>query len=135
MNGSENFKMKDKRKFKEIMEGLGEVFDKDISKKLLGIYWEALGKYSDEEAELAIKKSEAKYRTLAEQSIQGLTVVTDEGFLYVNNAFAEMVGRTIEDILKLKGEEVWSLLHPEDRIVLRERITAMKHKKVDSVNI
>jgi PAS domain S-box-containing protein len=81
------------------------------------------------ESEQAIKKSEAKYRTLAEQSLQGLTVVTDEGFLYVNNAFAEMVGRSMEDLLKLKGDEVWSLLHPEDRDVFRERISAMRENR------
>ncbi|MFW9850239.1 MAG: PAS domain S-box protein [Candidatus Thorarchaeota archaeon] len=81
------------------------------------------------ETEQSIKKSEAKYRTLAEQSLQGLTVITDEGFLYVNRAFAHMVGREVVEILQLRGEDVWSLLHPEDRKVLKDRITAMKEKK------
>ncbi|MFW9953312.1 MAG: PAS domain S-box protein [Candidatus Thorarchaeota archaeon] len=81
------------------------------------------------EAERSIRRSEAKYRALAEQSLQGLTVVSDEGFLYVNKAFANMVGRTIENLLGLKGDSVWDLLHPEDRDILRERIEAMRSRK------
>ena len=81
------------------------------------------------EAEKIIRKSETKYRTLAEQSLQGLTVVTEEGFVYVNKAFAEMVGRSIEEIQDLKGEDVWTLLHPDDRAVLRDRVSAMHDRR------
>ncbi|MDF1537852.1 MAG: PAS domain S-box protein [Candidatus Thorarchaeota archaeon] len=80
--------------------------------------------------EKAVRKSEAKYRTLAEQSLQGLTVVSDDdSFLYVNRAFADMVGRSVEDLLELKGEGVWNLLHPEDRAVFQDRINAMRENK------
>ncbi|MHA1909635.1 MAG: PAS domain-containing protein, partial [Candidatus Thorarchaeota archaeon] len=101
----------------------------DEKKNIIGIMGAQEDVTDKLEAEQVIKKSESKYRTLAEQSLQGLTVATDDGFLYVNRAFAEMVGRSIEDILNLKGEEVWSLLHPEDRPVLRERLIAMREKR------
>ncbi len=81
------------------------------------------------EAEEVIRKSEAKYRTLAEQSIQGLTVVTEDGFAYVNQAFANMVGRTVKSLLELVGEEIWDVMHPEDRPALRDRIEAGRDRK------
>lgn len=81
------------------------------------------------EAEEVIKKSETKYRTLAEQSIQGLTIVTDDGFAYVNRAFAEIVGRSVKTLLELVGDEIWEVLHPDDRPVLRERIEARRDKR------
>lgn len=81
------------------------------------------------EAEEAIRRSEAKYRTLAEQSIQGLTIINQDGFAYVNNAFAEMVGRTVQELMELDGESMWDIIHPEDRPVLRERIEARMARK------
>jgi uncharacterized protein DUF6475 len=41
--------MKDKIKFKEFMVGLGELYDKEISRVLLDIYWKALEPFNDDE--------------------------------------------------------------------------------------
>ncbi len=76
------------------------------------------------ESEEALRKSEQKYRTLAEQSLQGLTIISDHGFVYVNSAFAEMVGRPVDDLMGLEPEQVWDIFHTEDREVLRRRAQA-----------
>lgn len=86
---------------------------------VLGTYQDITDRW---EQDKAIRKSEQKYRTLAEHSLQGLTILTDDGLAYVNNAFAEMVGYTVDELLRMSIEEVWGLFHPEDREVLRQRI-------------
>ena len=50
--------MKDRKKFFEIMTGLGAIHDKDISKSLGGLYWKALStQLTDEEFEQASTKA------------------------------------------------------------------------------
>ena len=74
------------------------------------------------EREAALRTSEAKYRALAEQSSQGLTILSDRGFAYVNRAFAEMVGYSVEELMAMDLSHVWGITHPEDREVLRKSI-------------
>lgn len=82
-------------------------------------------------AQEEILKSEVQYRTLAEQSLQGLTILTDEGLAYVNPAFSNMVGYSEKELLQMSMEEVWGLFHPEDQVLLKERIDArMKGQKL-----
>ena len=49
--------MKDKRKFSEFLTGLGEIFDKEITKTLNKVYWECLKPYTDQECEIAFTKT------------------------------------------------------------------------------
>jgi PAS domain S-box-containing protein len=82
-------------------------------------------------AQEEILKSEIQYRTLAEQSLQGLTILTDEGLVYANPAFLKMVGYSEEELLQMSIEEVWNLFHSEDQVILRERIKSrMKGAKL-----
>ncbi len=62
--------------------------------------------------------SEAKYRALAEQSSQGMMIIGDEGFVYVNKAFAQMVGFSVDELMKMNMIEIWDLIHPEDQPVV-----------------
>jgi PAS domain S-box-containing protein len=64
------------------------------------------------------KKSEAKYRALAEQSSQGMMIIGDKGFVYVNKAFAQMVGFSVDELMKMNMIEIWDLIHPEDQPVV-----------------
>jgi len=76
----------------------------------------------DIEREAALRTSEAKYRTLAEQLNQGLMILSDKGFAYVNRAFADMVGHSVDELMALGINQVWDIIHPEDRDELRKRI-------------
>ncbi|TXT54250.1 MAG: hypothetical protein BAJATHORv1_80057 [Candidatus Thorarchaeota archaeon] len=72
----------------------------------------------------SIKRSEAKYRALAEQSFQGLTILNEDGFAYVNRTFANLVGYSIDELLNMRLNEVWDLIHPDDHQILKDRIVA-----------
>lgn len=85
-----------------------------------------LGTYNDitekRKAEDNLIKSEAKYRSLAEQSVQGITILTTDKLLYYNPAFRELVGFSDEELSEMTAEEVWDLVHPDDRDELRKRM-------------
>jgi len=63
----------------------------------------------------AYKAAEKKYKLLAEQSLQGLTVIQHDKYVYVNPAFAKIVGYSVEEILQMSPQEGWDLIHPEDK--------------------
>lgn len=57
--------------------------------------------------ETALEISEARYRALVEQSITGIYMFNKDGYLYVNQRFAEMFGYTVEEVLRdLKPTDV-----------------------------
>ena len=60
-------------------------------------------------------EAERKYKLLAEQSIQGLTVIQNDRYVYVNPAFAFIAGYTVDEILAMTSEEGWNLIHEDDR--------------------
>ncbi len=78
----------------------------------------------------ALGRSELKYRTLAEQSMQGLTILNDNGFAYTNSAFADLVGYGIEELLAMSLEQAWGLIHPDDVNLLKERMPDGKEDKL-----
>jgi len=56
---------------------------------------------------IRLEKSEAKYRTIAENIAEGVfTVDKEENFRYVNQAFAAMTGYTYKDLLKKNLKDV-----------------------------
>ena len=61
------------------------------------------------------KETEDAYRALVEQSLQGLVIIQDFRIVFTNKAFAEIAGRTVEELLSFSPEEVRALVHPEDR--------------------
>jgi PAS domain S-box-containing protein len=79
------------------------------------------------QAEEALRESEEKYRTLVEQSLQGLVVVQDSRIVFANTAFAETAGYTVEELLLLPPEKVKAMIHPEDQAFVwgrfRDRLT------------
>ncbi|MHA2067601.1 MAG: PAS domain-containing protein [Candidatus Thorarchaeota archaeon] len=86
---------------------------------MLGTYEDITERVVQEES---VRKSEVKYRNLAEQSLQGITILSDNGFEYVNTPFAEMVGWSVEELLAMNMDEVWNLFYPADQEILRGRI-------------
>ena len=69
-------------------------------------------------AEEALRESEEKYRTLAEQSLQGLVVIQDFHIVFANTACAEISGYTVEELLSLSPEKVQAMIHPEDQALV-----------------
>lgn len=71
---------------------------KDITKKL--------------EMENALRESEKKYKTLVENSLDGIMIVRENRILFTNDTFCNMLGYTCEIIRSLPST---NFIHPEDR--------------------
>ncbi len=76
------------------------------------------------EAERSLKESEERYRTLAESSKDAIYVIApEEGFQYINPAFQELLGFTMEEVAG-EGFDFMELVHVEDRKLIEERTRA-----------
>jgi PAS domain S-box-containing protein len=75
-------------------------------------------------AEEALRESEERYRCLFEQSLDAIAI--QQGipptFSWVNPAFCELTGYGIQEIYALSPEQIWSLVHPEDREQVRQSL-------------
>ncbi|MEN6357579.1 MAG: PAS domain S-box protein [Armatimonadota bacterium] len=68
--------------------------------------------------EQALRESEEKYRNLVERSSDGIVVVQDLVYKFVNERFAEMVGYSVEQLI---GDEFVHCITSEDAATLRDR--------------
>ena len=64
-----------------------------------------------------LTESEEKYRTLVEQSYDGIYIYAGGSFRLVNNRMCDLTGYTKEELYGLK---FWELAHPEDQKRIRE---------------
>jgi PAS domain S-box-containing protein len=60
------------------------------------------------------------YRAVVENSLQGLQIIQGGRKVFVNSAYAEMVGYTEEELLALSSEQTLDLVHPEDQELVRK---------------
>ncbi len=72
-------------------------------------------------AELNLKESEEKFRTIAEESIMGIAIMQDNIVKYVNEAMAKIIDYPVEEMLAWKANEMFNVIHPEDRQIAIER--------------
>jgi len=61
------------------------------------------------------KQLEEAYRSLVDNSLQGLTIVQDGRMVFFNKAFRAITGYNEEELLAASPEQIQSLVHPEDR--------------------
>jgi two-component system, cell cycle sensor histidine kinase and response regulator CckA len=74
-------------------------------------------------AELALRDSELRYRTLVEGAPDGIVVHRGGRILFVNDAFVEML--RLPSRHSIIGTPVLDLVHPEDREHVRRRVAAI----------
>ncbi len=72
-----------------------------------------------------LRESELKYKTLVEEITDGYFVIQDEEIVFANQAFCEMHGYEVSEIV---GREFHGFVSPEDR----ERIIGIYRKSSDS---
>lgn len=63
-------------------------------------------------AEDSLRESEERYRTVIENSNDGIAIVRDEIFTFVNRKFSEMFG--YESPQEIEGKPALSVVHPDD---------------------
>ena len=75
-------------------------------------------------AEKALKESEERYKTLLENSLEGVYLheVKKDKFLYQNKKFCEMFGFSLEEGLK---QSLFNVIAPEDRWLIKAKIKEM----------
>jgi PAS domain S-box-containing protein len=69
-------------------------------------------------AELALRESGEKYRSVVERASDGICVIQEGRLKYVNHALAEMAGYTAEELV---GKQFLEYVHPEDRASVGDR--------------
>lgn len=77
------------------------------------------------------RQLEETYRTLVENSLQGLAIFQQQRIVYANAEFARLVGYSPDEILALPRERVWdSVLSPEREELLRRQRDRLAGKEV-----
>jgi len=64
-------------------------------------------------AEAAVRESEENYRTLVEQSLQGIIVIEDSRIVYANQSFARMSGYEVDELKDLSGKQFSLLINTD----------------------
>ncbi|MFA5056430.1 MAG: PAS domain S-box protein [Dehalococcoidia bacterium] len=72
--------------------------------------------------EQALMESEAKYRTLVEQSEQGICILQNGRIVFANNGLAKINGYSLKELYNMSPEELLDTIHPEDREAYVERV-------------
>lgn len=74
-------------------------------------------------AEEALRESEVMFRALAESSSAAITIFRDAEHIFVNRATADILGYTIDELLKIDPFET---IHPDDRKSAREIVKMLE---------
>jgi diguanylate cyclase (GGDEF)-like protein/PAS domain S-box-containing protein len=67
------------------------------------------------------KRTEEAYRTVVEQSLQGLSIFQNGRIVFTNPATAQITGYSPEELLAMTSAEVQALTHPDDRPMVTAR--------------
>jgi PAS domain S-box-containing protein len=77
-------------------------------------------------AELALRESEEKFRTISNQSMMAILILQDDRYQYLNQAFTDICGYTIKESLDWDPMEWVKIVHPDDRALVLERSREMQ---------
>ena len=77
------------------------------------------------------RSSEARYRALVEHAPVGVYVHDGQTILFSNPAMAKVFG--VSDPAELVGQPLMSIVHPDDRPVVRQRIEQLFHRDVNPI--
>jgi PAS domain S-box-containing protein len=82
----------------------------------------------------ALKESEGKYRSLVEESLQGIVILQVSPFrvAFANPAITNIYGYTPEELMSFSQEQLLNLIHPEDQNKYQERFLARIEGKLKS---
>ncbi len=72
--------------------------------------------------EEALHQSETNYRSLAENSLQGISIFQDQKIVYINPATCRIYGYAFEEMTSMSTGQIIALTHPQDRDMVMERI-------------
>ncbi len=70
-----------------------------------------------------LRESEALYRTALENTNDGISIIQDQKYVYVNKRLMHTIGRPEENLV---GQPVGIFVHPDDRKILRDNYEARR---------
>ena len=76
-----------------------------------------------------LKESEERYRSLVENAHDAIYVIIKNGFKYANPAFENLTGWKKEELCS-KEFNFWSIVHPDDKKLIKEKKEAWKEGNV-----
>jgi len=72
-------------------------------------------------AEEVLKESEEKFRTIAEESMVGISIIQDNLIKYINQKFLDYLGYKLEEVQKWQPSELFDkVIHPDQREEITE---------------
>ncbi|MFB6134196.1 MAG: PAS domain S-box protein [Halanaeroarchaeum sp.] len=107
--------------------GLFDETDADLAELLMSYVSQTLSRIR---SEAALREEEAKYRTLIEQSHDGVLTISDGSISFINDRGADILGAGRE---RIRETDVWTFVHEDDRDRLREVWNDLVHHETDSV--
>ena len=84
-----------------------------------------------EKNEKSLLESKRLLRDITEQSLVGIYVLSKGRFVFVNNAFAEITGYSVEEVRNWGPEQFSQYIHPEDRAFVVEQARRKQEGKGD----
>ena len=84
---------------------------KELKKELTGL----------KKKKMLLEEEGLKYRQLLEHDLLGVVVISDFRIVFANSAAARMAGRSIDELLSLRPEEMLSTVHPDDHDMVISR--------------
>lgn len=100
--------------------------ERGVDGKVLGVRTTMVDVTDRRHIEEALQESKEKYQTLSEAAIDGIYVISPEGFEYVNPAFEKIFGYKAKEVCN-KEFDFFDLIHPEDRKLVKKREQARKN--------
>jgi PAS domain S-box-containing protein len=70
----------------------------------------------------ALRESEEKFRTMVENSLQGIFIFQNVRIVYANEALAHITGYSIKELLSLPFEKIRGLVHSDDQEMVWGRL-------------
>lgn len=93
-----------------------------VSGLLVIIFFLAANIVHRKRAQEALKKTQEKYRSVIQNSLHGIALLrgVPARFILVNPAMTEIFGYSSEEILAFASEEMWKMVHPQDREMVKQ---------------
>ena len=88
--------------------------DESGKKRLVGVQCFVQDVTSRKLAEQALTESEGKFRLISEQSLMAIAIIQDNRIIWANQAYSEIYGYTLEEIMNWTLVDAAKLIHPDD---------------------
>ncbi len=108
----------------------------DVEKEILMSIGREIGvMISKIKAQEELKESEEKFRTIAEQSLCGISIFHGNTIKFTNTATSTILGYSIQEILQMSLQDMFKLFYFEDLPLIRQRFQEFqKNQDNDKVN-